>query len=270
MTEPILVVKDLCLDILKGKQALPILRNVSFEIGAGERWGIAGESGAGKSMTMYCLTALLPRHTCRVRGEIRFREDDGSYTNLLEVPWRDRQRYCASKTCLVLQDSINALNPFERVRAQWAETVLLHHPNMDSGAVDEHILEAMAAFGISSGAEAMRKYPHQLSGGMRQRIAIAMALESEAKILIADEPTTSLDTVNQRKVVEFIEDLCRRRGLSMLYITHNLGIVRAVCDSVVVMKDGGIVEQGRVQDVFEAPAAAYTRQLIEGTRSLRR
>jgi len=141
---------------------------------------------------------------------------------------------------------------------------------MDRDAVDAHIREAMAAFGISDGAEAMRKYPHQLSGGMRQRIAIAMALESEAKILIADEPTTSLDTVNQRKVVEFIDGLCRRRGLSMLYITHNLGIVKAVCDSVIVMKDGTIVEQGPVRDVFEAPATAYTRQLIEGTRSLRR
>lgn len=270
MTEPILIVRGLCLDILKGRQVLPILKDVSFEIGAGERRGIAGESGAGKSMTMYCLTSLLPRNTCQVRGEILFREDDGSYTNLLEVPWRQRQRYCASKTCLVLQDSINALNPFERVRSQWAETVLLHHPDMQSDAVDGHILEAMAAFGIADGAEAMRKYPHQLSGGMRQRIAIAMALESEARILIADEPTTSLDTVNQRKVVAFIDALCRRRGLSMLYITHNLGIVRAVCDSVIVMKDGRIVEQGPVQEVFEAPKAAYTGQLIEGTRSLRR
>lgn len=270
MTEPMLSVRGLCLDIMKGREALPILRDVSFEIGAGERWGIAGESGAGKSMTMYCLTALLPRHTCRVRGEILFRESNGSYTNLLEVPWKERQRYCSRKICLILQDSINALNPFERVENQWAETVRLHHPGMERSAVSRHILEAMDAFGISDGGEVMRKYPHQLSGGMRQRIAIAMALESEAQILIADEPTTSLDTVNQRKVVEFIEGLCRARGLSMLYITHNLGIVRAVCDSVIVMKDGGIVEQGRVAEVFDAPAQAYTRQLIEGMRSLRR
>jgi len=270
MTDPILRVNGLCLDILSGGRTVPILRDVSFEIGLGERCGIAGESGAGKSMTMYCLTALLPRHTCAVRGEILYREADGAYTDLLKLPWERRQRYCAEKTCLILQDSINALNPFERVEAQWAETARLRHPGGDRAARREHLLQMLEAFGIPGGLETLRKYPHQLSGGMRQRIAIAMALESRAGLLIADEPTTSLDTINQRKVVEFIEAQCRERGLSMLYITHNLGIVQAVCDTVIVMKDGGIVEQGRVDEVFTRPAHPYTRQLVQGTRSLRR
>lgn len=270
MTEPMLVVKNLCLDILKDGKPLPILRDVSFEIHEGENWGIAGESGAGKSMTMYCLTAMLPRHTVRTSGEILYREEDGCYTNLADVSWRERQRYCSKKTCLILQDSINALNPFERVGDQWVETARFHHPNLGKDAVLKHILEQMEAFGITGGPEVARKYPHQLSGGMRQRIAIAMALESEAKLLIADEPTTSLDTINQRRAVEFIDNLRRERGLSMLYITHNLGIIQAVCENVIIMKDGGIVEQGRTREVFSHPKHAYVRRLLDETRRIQR
>jgi ABC-type dipeptide/oligopeptide/nickel transport system ATPase component len=128
----------------------------------------------------------------------------------------------------------------------------------------------MEAFGITGGPEVARKYPHQLSGGMRQRIAIAMALESEAKLLIADEPTTSLDTINQRRAVEFIDNLRRERGLSMLYITHNLGIIQAVCENVIIMKDGGIVEQGRTREVFSHPKHAYARRLLDETRRIQR
>ena len=270
MTEPLLTVRNLCLDIIKDKRRIPILKDVSFELSEGEHMGIVGESGAGKSMTMYCLTALLPRHTCQARGEILFRDADGAVTNLLALPWEQRRRCCADRVGLILQDSINALNPFERVETQWSETVRLHRPSMDRDAIRAHLLDTMRAFGIPGEVETLRKYPHQLSGGMRQRIAIGMALESRARILIADEPTTSLDTITQRKVVEFIKDLCVSKGLSMLYITHNLGIVQAVCDTVIVMKDGGVIERGPVARVFAEPDHPYTRQLIEGTRNLRR
>lgn len=270
MTEPLLTVKDLCMDILKDKRSIPILKNVSFELSEGEHMGIVGESGAGKSMTMYCLTALLPRHTCHVRGEILFRDADGGYTDLLKLSWQQRRRFCANHVCLILQDSINALNPFERVETQWSETVRLHRPDMGRDEIRAHLLDTMQAFGIPGEVETLRKNPHQLSGGMRQRIAIGMALESRARILIADEPTTSLDTITQRKVVEFIKGLCVSKGLSMLYITHNLGIVQAVCDTVIVMKDGSVIEQGPVSQVFTDPDHPYTCQLIEGTRNLRR
>ena len=268
--EPVLIVRNLELDILKGKETFPILRDVSFSVGPGERRGIAGESGAGKSMTMYCLTSLLPRKNTRVRGEILFRRSDGSYTDLLKLSWKERQRFSADHTCLILQDSINALNPFERIETQWMETVLLHRPGQDRAEVRDRILRQLDTFGIHGGEEVLRKYPHQLSGGMRQRIAIAMALESKARLLIADEPTTSLDTINQRKIVDFIVQLCRDRGLATLYITHNLGIVQAVCDTVTVMKDGRIIEQGLTESVFACPQAEYTRTLLEGTRSLQR
>ena len=267
---PILEVRHLELDILKGRESIPILRDISFSVGEGEMRGIAGESGAGKSMTMYCLTSLLPRRTTRVRGEILFREEDGSYTDLLKLPEKERQRFSAAHTCLILQDSINALNPFERIGDQWMETVLLHQPAGEKSRIRERILQQLDTFGIHGGEEVLRKYPHQLSGGMRQRIAIAMALESPARLLIADEPTTSLDTINQRRIVEFIVGLCRERGLAMLYITHNLGIVQAICDTVTVMKDGQIIEQGSTAGVFAEPQAAYTRLLLEGTRSLQK
>lgn len=270
MTEPLVVVRGLCLDIRKEGRSIPILRDVGFELFPGERKGIAGESGAGKSMTMHCLTALIPRNICEIQGEILFREGDGHYTDALKLPWPERQRFCAKKISLILQDSINALNPFTHIEVQWAETAQLHHPEMARNSVREHLLRTMDAFGIPGGVETLRKYPHQLSGGMRQRIAIGMALESDAPILIADEPTTSLDTINQRKVVEFIEALCAQRGLSMLYITHNLGIVQAICDSAIIMKDGRIVEQGATRELFASPADPYTRQLIDGTRSLRK
>lgn len=266
MTEPVLVVRGLNLDIRRGKSLIPILRDVSFELLPGHFTGIAGESGAGKSMTMYCLTALLPRHTCEVRGEILFREADGSYTDIMKLSWARRQPYCAGKVSLILQDAIDALNPFERIERQWGDTIRRHGRRADR----EALIQTMETFGIPGSAETLGKYPHQLSGGMRQRIAIAMALESEGSILIADEPTTSLDTINQRRVVEYIVKLARERGLSMLYITHNLGIVRSVCDEMIVMRDGRIVEQGGVDQLFSNPAEAYTRQLIEGTRSLRR
>ena len=270
MTEAILEVRHLNLDIVNGRKSIPILRDVSFSVRDGELRGIAGESGAGKSMTMYCLTSLLPRKTVRTEGEILFRDEDGSTTDLLKLPWKERQRFSASHTCLILQDSINALNPFERIETQWTETALLHAPGEDRAAIRDRILQQLDVFGIQGGEEVLRKYPHQLSGGMRQRIAIAMALESRAKLLIADEPTTSLDTINQRRIVEFIVELCKKRGLAMLYITHNLGIVQAVCGTVTVMKDGRIIEQGRTADVFANPQAEYTRTLLEGTRSLQR
>ena len=270
MTEPVLEVRNLNLDIVKDRRAIPILRDVSFSVEEGELRGIAGESGAGKSMTMYCLTSLLPRRTVQIRGEILFREEDGSRTDLLKLPWKERQRFSASHTCLILQDSINALNPFERIDAQWMETALLHRPGGNRDEIRGRILRQLNTFGIHGGEEVLRKYPHQLSGGMRQRIAIAMALESPAKLLIADEPTTSLDTINQRRIVEFIVELCRERGLSMLYITHNLGIVQAICGTVTVMKDGRIIEQGRTDEVFADPQAAYTKALLEGTKSLQR
>lgn len=241
---PALIVEHLRLWIKSGGDFAKILKDVSFQVMPGEKLGIVGESGAGKSMTMCCLTGLLPARNVRMDGSIRYLESDGSYRDILELPGKERQPYCAKKISMIPQDSMNALNPFERVEKQWQETVSLHHPELSRRQIREHILCRLEEFGISGGNGIMRKYPHQLSGGMRQRIAIAMALEAETKILAADEPTTSLDSVNQRRIVEFIRDICRRKNLSLLYITHNPGIVQELCTNMIVMNSGKVVEQG--------------------------
>lgn len=269
MTEknPILKIEHLNLAMVKGKTEKRILQDINLEIREQERWAIAGESGAGKSMTMYTLTSLLPEKNTRISGKILYLEKDGSYTDILKLPFRKRTEYCSKKVSVIFQDSINALNPFEKVKTQWAETVRLHHPEIPKKDVDVHIANRLKLFGITD-PDAARKYPHQLSGGMKQRIAIAMALESEAKLLIADEPTTSLDAVNQRIIVNFIQKLCLERKLTLLYISHNLALLDEICTHAAILKDGKIIETGSREQVLHAPNNEYTRMLIRETLEL--
>lgn len=250
----------------RGKKSAQILHDISLAIRRGERWGIAGASGAGKSMTVYAMTALLPG-SMEAEGRIVFGADPLG-RNLLDMKRSDRHRYCAGQVSVILQDSIHALNPYERIDRQWIPTVRLHHPDMPAEAVRPHLLERLERFGIAGGEAVLAKYPHQLSGGMKQRVAIAMALESGAQVLIADEPTTSLDAVNQRKVIAFLDQICRENHLTLIYITHTLGIIEALCTHVAILRDGRIAEQGRVADVFRHPANAYTARLLEETAKL--
>ena len=250
-----------------GRQEVRILDDISLDIRRGERWGIAGESGAGKSMTVYSMTALLPFKGTRMEGAIRYGKDENR-TNLLDIPYRDRHRYCSDRVSVILQDAINALNPFERIDRQWIPTAKLHHPDMQREDLYPHLLERLERFGVAGGMEVLKKYPHQLSGGMRQRIEIAMALESDADILIADEPTTSLDAVNQRKIVTFLDDICRKNHLTLIYISHNLGLIESLCDHAAVLRSGRIVEQGKICVLFHAPKHPYTEKLVSETESL--
>lgn len=270
MTEkkPIITIRNLNLHLAKDHRDVHILKDVNHTIYPGEIWGIAGESGAGKSMTMYAMLSLLPEKRTTLTGNINYLEADGSYTDLLTMPFDKRNRYCADKVSIILQDSINALNPFERIETQWTETILFHRPDADKDRIPGHIERLLRRFGIPGGKAVMKKYPHQLSGGQRQRIAIAMALESGASILVADEPTTSLDTINQRKIIDFIVSLCKKNSLTMLYITHNLGIIQEICTHVAVMRYGEVIERGTVDDVFGSPKADYTKSLILETLKL--
>lgn len=267
MTEnrEILRIENLSVTIKTGEKEIPVLRNVSFAIHEGERWAIAGESGAGKSMTMQAMTALLPEESARIDGRILFRTAEGNYQNLLEIPYRERHAFVAKHVAVIFQDSINALNPNERIMKQWGETVRLHQPGISREDLEEHILRRMDIFGVRGGKETMRHFPNQLSGGMRQRIAIAMTLESPARILIADEPTTSLDAISQRNTIEFIKELLEKRKLTFLFISHNLGVLQYMCDHIIIMKDGRIVEQGETKEVFVNPTEEYTRKLIDET-----
>ena len=269
MTDSSVIIKinQLNLSILKDGQQISILHDICLEIREQEWWAIAGESGAGKSMTMYALTSLLPEKSTLISGEILYREADGTYTDLLKLPFKDRATYSSNKVSLIFQDSINALNPYERIGSQWCHTLRFRHPEMKKKEQINHIQKRLQQFGIPD-EQVIRKYPHQLSGGMKQRIAIAMALESPAKILIADEPTTSLDAVNQRLVVDFIKKLCKDQGLTLLYISHNLPLLYEVCTHATILQNGQILEQGSCETIFQHPSQDYTKTLISETKKL--
>ncbi|MDO4296495.1 MAG: ABC transporter ATP-binding protein [bacterium] len=279
MTELQLKIEHLNLSIQKQGKSTEILRDINLCVREGERWAITGESGAGKSMTMYALTSLLPEKTSKLSGSIWYRNVDGSFTDVLALPAEKRTGYCAKKVALILQDAMDALNPFERVEKQWKATISLHHSqekrdfeNQNKRASErkeqqKYMRERLEQFGILDEG-VLKKYPHQLSGGMKQRIAIAMALESEATILIADEPTTALDAPNQRKLVEYIAELCQKKGLTLLYISHNLALLDAICTHVAVLKEGEIVESGTKEQVFYAPRHPYTARLVAEAKRL--
>ena len=231
--EDILRVEHLSLWVAKGKGEVQIIEDASFTIRQGELWGIAGESGAGKSMMMRAVAALLPEGSTRMQGKVLYRLADGSWQDLLEMPYGKRHGFVSKRVAIIFQDSIHALNPNERILKQWGDTTKLHHPGVTKGECEEHLLQRMELFGIRGGTDTLCSYPHQLSGGMRQRIAIAMALESQSAvgeeapatsggIIIADEPTTSLDSITQRSVIDYIRAICETGNKTLLYVSHNL------------------------------------------------
>ena len=270
MTEKkeILKIENLTVRIKNGKRRITVLENISLTVREGERWAIAGESGAGKSMTMNAITALLPEGSSEMEGRILFRLSDGSWQNLLEIPYKKRHAFVSEQVAVIFQDSINALNPNERILRQWSDTVRLHDASIGPEEIEKHLLERMEIFGVRGGKETLQHFPDQLSGGMRQRIAIAMALESRARILIADEPTTSLDAISQRNTIEFIRKLLDTNKLTLLFISHNLGILQYMCNHILIMKDGHMVEQGLTDDVFHHPKEPYTQELVRETMNI--
>lgn len=270
MTEKkeILRIENLNITIKNGSKRFHVLKDVSFTVREGERWAIAGESGAGKSMTMNAMTSLLPEESTEMTGKILFSKKDGGWQDLLALSYKERRKFVSEQIAIIFQDSINALNPNERIMKQWEETIRLHRPSLSQAELENHILDQMDIFGIRGGRETLQHFPDQLSGGMRQRIAIAMALESQARILIADEPTTSLDAISQRNTIEFIRKLLETKQWTLLFISHNLGILQSMCDHIIIMKDGAIVEQGTTDDLFYHPKETYTRQLVRETMKI--
>ena len=272
----ILRAENLSIWMTKDGGETQIVHGASFSIGKGERWGIAGESGAGKSMMMNAVAALLPNGSTRIEGKILYRLQDGSWQDLLDIPYAERSAFVSKRVAFIFQDSIHALNPNERIRKQWGDTSKLHHPGITQDECEEHLLQRMQLFGIRGGADTLGSYPHQLSGGMRQRIAIAMALESQSQagthepavregIIIADEPTTSLDSISQRSVVDYIDRICEAGNKTLLYVSHNLGILQRLCEHLMVLKDGRIIEQGHARDLYFNAQAPYTKAIVRET-----
>jgi peptide/nickel transport system ATP-binding protein len=247
-------------------RALPAVRDVSFSISPGEVLGLVGESGSGKSITSLAIMRLLPPQA-RVSGEILFAEN-GTPRNLPALPDDSMRQLRGSRIAMIFQEPMTALNPVMRVGDQIAEAVRAHGA-CSKNETAKLVVQAMADVAIPEPDRRARDYPHQLSGGMRQRVMIAMAIVNRPQLLIADEPTTALDVTIQAQILELLADLRRKFGLAMLFISHDLAVVSQVADRVAVMYAGSVVELGAKREIFQAPAHPYTRGLLEAVPDLR-
>jgi peptide/nickel transport system ATP-binding protein len=251
-----------------GTAGLPLaaVRDLSFALAPGEVLGLVGESGSGKSVTSLALMRLLPPHA-RVRGEIRFANGNGSY-DLLQLSDEAMRPLRGSQLAMIFQEPMTALNPVMRVGDQIAEAVLAHS-EVEKNDAWNRAVTAMKEVGIADFERRARDYPHQLSGGMRQRVMIAMAIVNRPKLLIADEPTTALDVTIQAQILDLLAELRAKFGLTMLFISHDLAVVSQVADRVAVMYAGNLVELGAKRDIFQAPAHPYTRGLLDAVPTLK-
>jgi oligopeptide/dipeptide ABC transporter ATP-binding protein len=260
VNEPVLSVRDLRVYYGTTRGAVRAVDRVSLDIGAGEVLGLVGESGCGKSTLGRGILGLLPDGAVS-DGEVLY----GS-RNLLGRSRRELGRLRGPDLGLIFQEPMTRLNPLLRIEDHFRETLKQHEPGLDKHAIRDRSLETLGKMGIPP--TRFRQYPHEFSGGMRQRIMIALALVLRPKLLIADEPTTSLDVIVEAQILAILADLKRNFGTALLLITHNLGIIAEACDRVAVMYAGKIVEEGPARDVFAEPAHPYTRELLRSTISL--
>src|SRR3569623_414891 len=255
--EPLLSVRDLSVAFGQGAREVRAGDRVSCDIGKGETVALVGESGSGKSVTALSVMKLLPYPAAHhPSGSITFKGQD-----LLTMPERDIRRVRGNDITIIFQEPMTSLNPLHTIEKQLSEVLLLHR-GMTGEAARARILSLLDQVGIPDPAGRLGSYPHQLSGGQRQRVMSAMALANEPDLLIADEPTTALDVTVQAQILKLLAEIRSRLGMSLLFITHDLGIVRRIADTVCVMKNGEIVEQGPVEQVFKAPKHPYTRDLL--------
>jgi oligopeptide/dipeptide ABC transporter ATP-binding protein len=245
---------------------LPAVRDLSLSIAPGEVLGLVGESGSGKSITSLAIMRLLPPQA-RISGEILFSENAAA-RSLRELPDDSMRQLRGSRIAMIFQEPMTALNPVMRVGEQVAEAVLAHN-SIPKREAWQRAVDAMNDVAIPEPDRRARDYPHQLSGGMRQRVMIAMAIVNRPQLLIADEPTTALDVTIQAQILELLADLRAKFGLTMLFISHDLAVVSQVADRVAVMYAGCLVELGTKHDIFQAPAHPYTRGLLHAVPDLR-
>ncbi len=257
MSSAILQLNNLVTEFDTDEGRVRALDDVSFTVNAGETLGIVGESGCGKSVTAQSVMRLLPQPMGQiVSGEILFQGQD-----LTKLSLEQMRKIRGAKIGMVFQEPMTALNPVHTVGRQLAEVLLLHKTNNHQEALRQSV-EMLDKVGIPSPDIRMGEYPHQLSGGMRQRVVIAIALACQPDLLIADEPTTALDVTIQAQILELIGQLQRDMGMAVMLITHDLGVIAETCKDVVVMYAGKVAEQGSVFDIFDRPSHPYTRGLL--------
>jgi oligopeptide/dipeptide ABC transporter ATP-binding protein len=254
----ILEVKDLISAFQTESGLQRAVDGVSFKLKRNSTLGIVGESGCGKTVTALSIMRLLPKPSGQyLNGQILFKGKD-----ILQLPADELHNIRGNNISMIFQEPMTALNPVHTIGKQLAETFNLHNPEMSKGDILKESIGLLQKVGISDPDEKINEYPHQLSGGMRQRVMIAMALSLKPSILIADEPTTALDVTIQAQILELIKDLQKDTGMSMIFITHNLGVIAQLSDDVAVMYAGRIVEHAPVTKLFSEPAHPYTKGLF--------
>ena len=254
-------VQNLTVKFKEAAHSREIVSDISFSLMKGEAMGIVGESGSGKTITALSILKLLPPRMYISEGQIRWHGTGGKGIDLVVLNEKEIRQVRGSQISMIFQEPMTSLNPSRRIGFQIREAVSLHLGMTSSHAVN-HTLQLLREVQLPAEKAFYNKYPHQLSGGQRQRIMIAMALAGNPSLLIADEPTTALDVTVQKKVLDLLDDIRRKRGMSMLFISHDLGVIRQICDQALVMYRGKVVESGPVGDLFSDPQHPYTRGLI--------
>ena len=252
----LLCVNDLHVRFLRAREGRCAVDGVSFSMDEGEILGLVGESGSGKTVTAMSISGLLSRRLVEVRGSISLAGKE-----LLQCDEAELRQIQGNDLSVVFQEPMTSLDPLMRIGPQVEESLRLH-TKLSPQERKERALEAMAQAELPDPAELYTKYPHELSGGMLQRVMIAIAIISRPKLLLADEPTTALDVTIQAQILTLLRKLNQEQGMAILFISHDLHVVRKLCERVIVMQGGHLVEEGRVEDIFRAPKMDYTKRLI--------
>ncbi|MBQ7148808.1 MAG: ABC transporter ATP-binding protein [Pseudobutyrivibrio sp.] len=252
----VLEVKDLHTSFFTDAGEVKAVNGVSFNLEPGKTLGIVGESGSGKSVTAYSIMQILAQTGRITSGEVLYKGDD-----ITKYSEREMQKFRGSKCSIIFQDPMTSLNPVFTVGYQLEEAIMLH-TNKSRAEAKERAIELLSLVGVNDPEKRIKQYPHEHSGGMRQRDMIAMALACEPDILIADEPTTALDVTIQAQILELMQELQEKLGMAIIMVTHDLGVIASMCDEIIVMYGGRVCERGTADDIFYRPAHEYTKGLL--------
>mgnify|MGYP004458705889 FL=1 len=255
--ENVLEVKDLHTSFFTDSGEVQAVNGVSFNLGRGKILGVVGESGSGKSVTAYSIMQILASTGKVVKGEILFNGE-----NILNYNKKQMDEFRGEKCSIIFQDPMTSLNPTFTVGWQLREALRLHTQYKTRSAANRRAIELLEMVGVNEPESRIRQYPFELSGGMRQRVMIAMALACEPDILIADEPTTALDVTIQAQILELMKDLQKKLGMAIILVTHDLGVIASMCDEIIVMYGGRVCERGTADDIFYHPCHEYTKGLL--------
>ena len=256
MSEPVLSVRDLHVRFASKRGVAHVVRGLSYDLHAGETLALVGESGSGKSVSTLALTKLIPMPPGQVRGEVRFGDRD-----LVSLPEQELRHVRGNDIGFVFQDPMTSLNPVHPIGRQVTEG-MRHHLGLSESAARDRAVELLELVGIPDAHRRLDDYPHQFSGGMRQRVVIAIGLSCDPQILIADEATTALDVTTQAQIIDLVQRLQDELGMAVIWITHDLGVVAGIADRVMVMYAGEIVEQASVDELYDSPRHPYTVGLL--------